>query len=135
MSPAGILLLPVKIGTLFRAEAAGSRFRARMPESAAQPTGLKVKDEINATLRKESPAALPDNKIVAKQFLKEALAPSTHHCNRSSQIAGHVSPTRWTNVGCIFRSPTTSTMPKYPGAGATKTIGRGRAGGRGCLNV
>ena len=84
---------------MFRAEAAGSRFCARTAESAAQSTGLTVKDEINPKPSKQSPAALFDNRIVAKQLLTVALVPSAHHCNLSSQITGH--------VGYLFRSPTT----------------------------
>ena len=63
-------------GLLFRAKAAGSLFCARMPKSAARPIGLKIKDEITAKLNKPSFAALLDNKILAKQSLKEVLAPA-----------------------------------------------------------
>ena len=108
MSLAGILPLLVKIRMVFRAKAADPRFCTRMSESAAQPTGLMVNDAINAKLNKPSPTALHDSTIVANQFLKEAVAPSAHHCNITSQMAD-AAPTRCINVGCLLRSFTTST--------------------------
>ena len=102
---------------------------------ATDPPQAKKQVRDQRDPKKQSPAALLNNTIVAKQFLKEAPAPGALLCNRSSPLAGRVAPTRWSNVGCLFRSPTTSTMPKYPGTDHTKMIGRGRTGGRGCASV
>ena len=60
--------------------------------------------------------------------------PSARHCNLSSQIEGHVA-IHEVDQRCLSRSPTTSTIPKLPGTGATKTIGRRRAGRGGCATV
>ena len=44
-------------------------------ESAAQPTGLKFMNEINAQLNRQSPAALLDNRIVTKAVPQRGASP------------------------------------------------------------